>query len=415
MNKSEGPGGPPLKADRRLLSVIAAMLIAGAMAGVSYGLQSKPLSGMGAAALSAAVSLASLLLWLAAGMVFKKLGSRWAPPEQTEGPMPRAAAVEEVRHVEPYLKVMVEQLSGALTDVEQGVIALITLINSVHQVSEAQVDRIEASRDNGEELSRVMAEKALIDQQLGAILDLFSNRQEQEVLANMSRIKRLHEVKALAPLVDVIAVVARQTNLLSINAAIEAARAGESGRGFAVVAAEVRALSRRTAEVAVEIGERINAATEGIDAELANASQGAKGGSSIETIRTVLAEIHEMQERFASATLRLRKIIDDVKLGHVDIVSKLSEALGAIQFHDVMRQRVEPVQSGLLELNGHLQLLADQLLAGPWDQAKNATMQQRLDEQVERYVMQSQVETHRAVTGQASVETSQERPKIELF
>ncbi|MCV2361981.1 methyl-accepting chemotaxis protein [Paucibacter sp. DJ1R-11] len=260
-----------------------------------------------------------------------------------------------------------------------------------------------------------MAEKALIDQQLGAILDLFSDRQEQEVLANMSRIKRLHEVKALAPLVDVIAVVARQTNLLSINAAIEAARAGESGRGFAVVAAEVRALSRRTAEVAVEIGERINAATEGIDAELTNASQGAHGASSIETIRKVLAEIHEMQERFASATLRLRKIIDDVKIGHVDIVSKLSDALGAIQFHDVMRQRVEPVQSGLIELNGHLQLLADQLIDGPWDQAQNATMQQRLDQQVASYVMQSQVQTHRAVVGQTREETSQERPKIELF
>ena len=66
--------------------------------------------------------------------------------------------------------------------------------------------------------------------------------------------ERVAKIGAVA---DIIADIARKTNLLALNATIEAARAGEAGKGFAVVASEVKALAIQTARSTEEIGRNI--------------------------------------------------------------------------------------------------------------------------------------------------------------
>ena len=105
--------------------------------------------------------------------------------------------------------------------------------------------------------------------------------------------------------VETIQGIARQTNLLALNAAIEAARAGEHGRGFAVVADEVRKLADGSASAADEIDVAVRQIRSQIENAAATMDRGVTQVSGVEDVsrsaETAFEEILAAVERVAAA------------------------------------------------------------------------------------------------------------------
>ena len=107
--------------------------------------------------------------------------------------------------------------------------------------------------------------------------------------------------------------IARQTNILSVNASIEASRAGEHGRGFAVVATQVKSL-------AMESSDSTNKIQEIVDGLMLNMSEVEKElSASRKLIDDVKRSLDISSESYSEISSSVDSTIENIQVIHGDI------------------------------------------------------------------------------------------------
>lgn len=255
---------------------------------------------------------------------------------------------EEVDQVQQMLSEAIASLTGSF----HGILSA----TNAQQAIAVSLASDDADGDEGIRLDEFVAQTSGVMQRVVDSV-IMNSKLGMELVELTDRIsKRARDVESI---LTEIAGIAKQTNLLALNAAIEAARAGEAGRGFAVVADEVRDLSTRTSQCSQQIAVVMQGMREGVKGteqaieKLASTDMNFALESK-QQVEQVLISMEGLNRQRGDAIGHLAE--------HAQVMdAEVNRAVTALQFQDLVSQLIAHVDrrvTGLTQLMGQFDTLS---------------------------------------------------------
>jgi len=188
-----------------------------------------------------------------------------------------------------------------------------------HGVKEISASAEDAARIAGEASAKSEAGMVTVEE---AVAHIRQVNGESEAVSTVIEDLRSKNDEIVAIVADITAI-AKQTNILALNASIEAARAGEHGRGFAVVAEEVKSLAQHSGRSAGRISElmrEMHEKTDAVHSAFARTGEGMLKGSALiteagEAFQTIRSAVQQVAAQVQEVYTASRAI--DGGMGHV--------------------------------------------------------------------------------------------------
>jgi methyl-accepting chemotaxis protein len=324
-------------------------------------------------------------------------------PGGAAAPAGDCMAVQGLRELDAQLML---QLCRAVGLSEHAALDLVQQVGGLSELSARLIRYLEEAHVQSEAMQQGIELNTRIIAELAA----FVRTLPQQIAQERAHFRHLlRDVKGLSAMSDSIRGIARQTEILAINAAIEAARAGDAGRGFAVLAGEVRRLATQANEIAARIGHEIGALVQTVEV--------GHGGEVEARTRHNEAEA----ERLGALTLRLDEgyvdmrqfydmLMTAVTRHNSEIDAGIQRLLDTAQYQDVFKQIVDRAQPAMDARHVVLAELVGRLRAGRVD---TADIDQRAAALARDY--QAEEAAHRDPEAAADAEPGQPALRIELF
>ncbi len=197
-----------------------------------------------------------------------------------------------------------------------------------------------------------------VNQQIINLANNIEERSQDELELSQKLVDLSSETSAVKNVLEVIADIADQTNLLALNAAIEAARAGEHGRGFAVVADEVRKLAERTQKSLSEINTTISVITQSVNDASEHMSVNAKAIEALsqnanEVEQDINSSVHAIEESITQVDETVSGYIDNSKT-IATMINKVSSIEKISQENQETVEEISDASSNLMQMTNNL-------------------------------------------------------------